>query len=105
MNLTSAKTRDYNDFRLCGRHKNKAKTKPNKANPASPVASPRQVRKMAKMNVSSIETDDYGKNPAFAKIKTKPIQSQSWISPRTCAGGKLWPWKTRQKCDKILKNR
>jgi len=28
---------------------------------------------MAKMNVSSIETDDYGKNPAFAKIKTKPI--------------------------------
>jgi len=32
---------------------------------------PGQVRKMAKMNVKSIETDDYGKNPAFCRYKNK----------------------------------
>jgi len=57
MNLTSAKTRDYINFRLCVRHKNKAKTKP--------------ISKMPKMNVNSIKTDDYGKNPAFCQNKNK----------------------------------
>jgi len=34
------------------------------------------ISKMPKMNVSSIETDDYGKNPAFAKNRNKAKQSQ-----------------------------
>jgi len=71
MNLTSAKTKDYINFRPCDRVKNKAKTNPNKANPASPVASPRQVRKMAKMYVKVLTAMDYGKNPAFSRYKNK----------------------------------
>ena len=71
MDLTPVITRDYDNFRLYDRVKNKAKTNPNKANPASPVASPRQVRKMPKMNITSNITKEYGKNPAFAKNKNK----------------------------------
>jgi len=45
---------------------------------------------MTKMNVSLIETDDYGENPAFAKnknkAKTNPIQSQFWLAPRLALG-------------------
>ena len=73
MNLKSAKTRDYINFWLCVRHKNKAKTKPIQSQ-TKPIC------EMTKMNVNSIKTDDYGKNPAFAKnrnkAKTKPKQTQ-----------------------------
>jgi len=74
--LRSAISLDVSQDVIKNQHKNKAKTNP-KQTQTKPIC------KMLKMNVSSAKTDDYGKTPAFCrmknKAKTKPIRLRLWL--------------------------
>ena len=62
MNITSVKTRDYENKLVFEHQKNKAKSNP--------------ISKSAKMTITSVPTKDYENVPYFRPKKTKPKQSQ-----------------------------
>jgi len=69
MSISLITTKHYNNFRLLGRRKNKAKTNPIKPNLIK-----------AKMNVNSVKTKDYVNGPRLCHLakqtQFKPNQSQ-----------------------------
>ena len=101
MDLMPYITRDYINFRLCVRHKNKAKTKP-KQTQTKPNC------EMTKMNVNSMISDDYGKNPALGQNKNKanPASSgdyagTSFLAPGPVSGSVLG---VKKSAFSVLKN-